>query len=119
MLKDMSSQYNFSIELYMMLKSNTIQWKNKLSPGVKYLKAFCDYVLHSKVIAFIPHVSVKDILGKHDCDRRRGKWIVKIQEFYLGIKPTKFIKGQGLAKLMVEGNFRTIGINELNVAFLF
>jgi hypothetical protein len=40
---------------------------------VKALKSFCDYVLYSRVIAFVPHVAMKDILGKQDCDGRRGK----------------------------------------------
>ena len=30
------------------------------------------------------------------------------------IKPTKLIKGQGLAKLMAETNFQTLDINELD-----
>ena len=42
---------------------------------------------------------MKDILLHGDVEGRRGKWIVKIQEYDLDIKPTKLVKGQGLAKI--------------------
>jgi hypothetical protein len=66
---------------------------------VKSLKSFRIYVLHSKVIAYVPSASVKDILIHPDIDGR-SKWIVKILEFDLEIKPTKLVKGQGLAKVL-------------------
>jgi hypothetical protein len=58
--------------------------------------------------------SVKDILIQPDIDGRRGKWIAKILEFDLEIKPTKLIKGQGLAKLLAESNCKALGINFIN-----
>jgi len=60
---------------------------------VKAVKAFKVYVLHSKITAYVPSASVKDILIQPDIDGRRGKWIAKILEFDLEIKPTKLIKG--------------------------
>jgi hypothetical protein len=81
---------------------------------VKALKAFRFYVLHSKIIAYVPSASVKDILIQPDIDEKRGKWIAKILEFDLEIKPTKLIKGQGLAKLLAESNCRALGINFIN-----
>jgi hypothetical protein len=81
---------------------------------VKALKAFRVYVLHSKIIAYVPSASVKDILIQPDMDGKRGKWIAKILEFDLEIKPTKLIKGQGLAKLLVESNCKALGINFVN-----
>jgi hypothetical protein len=80
---------------------------------VKALKAFRTYVLHSKIIAYVPTSSVKDILVQPDSDGKRGRWLAKIQEFDLEIKPTKLVKGQGLAKLLAESNFRALGINSL------
>jgi hypothetical protein len=80
---------------------------------VKALKDFRTYVLHSKIIAYVPTSSVKDILVQSDSDGKRGRWISKIQEFDLEIKPTRLIKGQGLAKLLAESNFRALGINGL------
>jgi hypothetical protein len=81
---------------------------------VKSLKAFRIYVLHSKITAYVPSTSMKDILIQPDIDGRRGKWIAKIIEFDLEIKPTKLVKGQGLAKLLAESNCRALGINFIN-----
>jgi hypothetical protein len=60
---------------------------------VKYLKSFRFYVLHSRVTAYVPSASMKDILIQLDIDGRRGKWIAKILEFDLEINPTKLVKG--------------------------
>ena len=68
---------------------------------IKALKDFRVYILHSHTIAYVPNIIVKDILSQ-DPDGKRGKWIVVILENDLEIKPTKLIKGQGLAKLMAE-----------------
>jgi hypothetical protein len=78
---------------------------------VKALKAFRTYVLHSKIIAYVPTSAVKDILVQPDSDGKRGRWLAKIQEFDLEVKPTKLIKGQGLAKLLAESNLRALDIN--------
>jgi hypothetical protein len=68
---------------------------------VKSLKDFRMYILHSHVIAYVPNNSVKDILTQPDPEGRRGKWIESMLEYHLEIKPTKLIKGKGLAKMMV------------------
>ena len=81
---------------------------------VKALKAFRVYVLHSKITAYVPLASVKDILIQPDIDGRRGKWIAKILEFDLEIKPTKLIKEQDLAKLLAESNCKALGISFIN-----
>jgi hypothetical protein len=81
---------------------------------VKNLKYFRVYVLHSKVIAYVPVASVKEILIQPDMDGRRSKWIAKILEFDLEIKPTKLVKGQGLAKLLAESNCKALGVNFIN-----
>ena len=79
----------------------------------KYLKSFRTYVLHSRIISYVPTSSVKDILVQPDSDGRRGRWLAKIQEFDLEVKSTKLVKGQGLAKLLAESNFRALEINHL------
>ena len=61
------------------------------------MKAFRTYVLQSQIIAYVPNAAVKDVLLQGDVEGRRGKWIAKIQEYDLDIKPTKLVKGQGLA----------------------
>jgi hypothetical protein len=80
---------------------------------VKVLNPFRTYVLHSKVIVYIPTSSVKEILVQSDSDGKRGRWLAKIQEFDLEIKPTRLVKGQGLAKILAESNFRALRINGL------
>jgi hypothetical protein len=57
---------------------------------------------------------MKDILIQPDLDRRRRWWIAKILEFNLEINPTKLVKGQGLAKLLVESNCKYLGVNFIN-----
>jgi len=48
----------------------------------------------------VENSTIKDIVNQLDNDGRRGKWIAKIQEYDLEIKPTKSVKEQGLAKLL-------------------
>jgi len=80
---------------------------------VKALKAFRTYILQSKIIAYVPSAAVKDILIQPDIDGR-SKWIAKILEFDLEIRPTKLIKGQGLAKLLAKANCQALGISFIN-----
>jgi hypothetical protein len=49
-----------------------------------------------------------------DIDGKRSKWIDKIMEFDLEMKPTKLVKGQGLARLLAKSNFKALGINFMN-----
>ena len=78
---------------------------------IKSLKEFRIYIVHSKVIAYVPSASVKDVLTQPDIDGKREKWITKFIEFDIEVKPTKLFKGQGLAKLMVEENCSLLDIN--------
>jgi hypothetical protein len=78
---------------------------------VKSLKSFRVYVLHSRIISYVPSAAVKEILIYPDIDGKRSKWIAKILEFYLEIKPTKLVKGHGLTKLLAESNCSTMGVN--------
>ena len=74
------------------------------------LKDFKVYILHSHTIAYMPNIVVKDILSQ-ELDGKRGKWIAVILEYDIEIKPTKLIKGQGLAQLMAESNLQALDIN--------
>ena len=49
-------------------------------------------------------MSQQDFLGI------RGKRVSNIQEYDLEIKPTKLIKGQGLANMLTQGNEEALGI---------
>eukprot|EP00253_Pinus_taeda_P030308 PITA_30308 len=70
--------------------------------------------MYSHVITYVPNAVVKDILTQEGIEGKRGKWIANILEYDIEIKPTKLIKGQGLAKLMTETNFQALDINELD-----
>ena len=48
---------------------------------------------------------------KTDPEGRQGKWIAALLEYDVEIKPTKLIKGQGLANLMAESNLHALDIN--------
>ena len=77
------------------------------------LKDFRVYILHSPIVAYVPSAAVKDILTQLDPEGRRAKWIPILLEYDLEIKHIKLIKGQRLAKLMVE-----TGVNDVDINFL-
>ena len=79
---------------------------------IKALKAFRIYILQSKVIAYVPSGSVKDVLVQPDIDGKRSKWVAKMIEFDIEIKPVKLVRGQGLARLLAEENCRALKIYE-------
>jgi len=60
---------------------------------IKSLKAFRIYILHSKVIAYVPSASLKDVLTQPNDDGRRAKRIAKLIEFNIELKPTKLVRG--------------------------
>eukprot|EP00253_Pinus_taeda_P023559 PITA_23559 len=91
------------------LKYNIIE-KRDLSL-VKSVKDFRVYILHSHILAYVPNAAIKDVLVQTDPEGRQGKWIATLLEYDLEIKPTKLIKGQGLAKLMAESNLQALDIN--------
>jgi len=78
---------------------------------VQALKHFKGYVGYSRVIAFVPHTT-EDIMSQHDYLGIRGKWISRIQEYDLEIKPTSKIKGQGFAKMLTEENERALDVGK-------
>ena len=78
---------------------------------VKALKFFRIYILHSKIIAYVPNVVIREILTKPDGEGKWGKWIAKIMEYDVEIKPTNLVKGQGLEKLLVDSNCEALGLH--------
>jgi len=75
------------------------------------MNSFRNYVLHPKVIACVPNSVVKDILVQATIEGKRGKWIAKIHEYDMEIKPTKLVKGQGLEKLLTYANCVAMGVS--------
>ena len=78
---------------------------------IKALKDFRIYILHSHIIAHVPSATAKGILTQPDPEGRRAKWIATLLEYDIKIKPTKLIKGQGLAKMMANSNCEALQIN--------
>ena len=79
--------------------------------SVKVLKEFRVYILHSHSTVFVPSAAIKDILTQAEPDGRRDKWIATLLEYDIEIKPTKLVKGKGLAKLMAQSNCESLGVN--------
>ena len=75
------------------------------------MKKFRIYILHAKFITYVPSAAVKDVLTQPNIDGKRDKWIAKLIEFDIEVKPTKLVKGLGLAKLMAKENCELMGIN--------
>jgi hypothetical protein len=78
---------------------------------VKASKSIRVYVLQSKITAYVRSDSIKEILVHPDSEGKRGKWIVKLLEYDMYIKPTKLIKGQGLAKLLSDLNCKALELH--------
>ena len=53
------------------LKYNTLE--KQAYSLVKALKFFRIYILHSKIIAYVPNAAIKDILTQPDFEGKRGK----------------------------------------------
>ena len=49
-------------------------------------------------------------MSQQDCLGIRGKWVSKIQAYGLDMRPRKLIKGQGLAKMLAQGNEEALGM---------
>jgi hypothetical protein len=77
---------------------------------VKSLKHFRVFIGYSMVIGYVHNSTVKDVLSQVEGLGSRGRWIAKIQEYDLEIKPTKLIKGQGLTKMLIENNEKALGM---------
>eukprot|EP00253_Pinus_taeda_P017583 PITA_17583 len=82
-----------------------------LQKGNQAIKDFRIYVLHFHIVTYVPSVVIKDILTQANPDCKRGKWIEKLLKYDIDIKPTKLVKGQGLAKLMTQSNLDCLDIN--------
>ena len=67
--------------------------------------------MHSHSTVFVPSTAIKDILTQADPDGRRAKWFATLLEYDIEIRPTKLVKGQGLAKLMAHSNYEAWEVN--------
>ena len=76
--------------------------------------AFRHYLIGAIVITFFFTTTVKDIFSQQEVSGRRCRWINRIQEFNIYIQITKLVRGQGLAKLMIEANLEENQINQFD-----
>ena len=84
---------------------------------IKALKDFRVYILYSHIISYVPNSVIKDILTQNGPEGKRGKWIATILDYDIEIKNTKLIKGQGLAKLTAESNYKALDINFIGALY--
>jgi hypothetical protein len=56
---------------------NYTTMENQAYALVKSLKHFRVYIGYSRVVGYVPHPAVKDILGQQYCLGVRGKWVSK------------------------------------------
>ena len=80
---------------------------------VKSWKEFRVYIFQSHIIAYVPRNVVKSILTQPNPEGKREKWIIVLLEYDIEIKPTNFIKGQGLANMMTKSKFESLQMNFL------
>ena len=50
----------------------------------------------------MPHPTIHNLFVQKELGERRENWVTTLQEYDLEFKPTTFVKGQGLCKLMAE-----------------
>src|SRR5713226_7436944 len=69
----------------------------------KAVKQFRPYILKNRTKVIVPYPAVRSLLVQKELGERRGNWVTALQEYDLEFKPATIIKGQGLCKLMTEG----------------
>ena len=69
----------------------------------KVVKQFRTYILNNITKVIVPHPAVRSLFVQKELGERRGNWVTALQEYDLEFKPTTIVKGQGLCKLMNEG----------------
>jgi len=90
-------------------------WKSK-PMHLLSLKYSMAYVGYSKIVEYVPHSTIKYILGRWDYLKVRGKWVENIQEYDLEIRSTKLINGKGFANFPTKGDETALGIDsEINL----
>ena len=70
----------------------------------KAVKQFRSYILNNRMKVIVPHLAVRSLFVQKELGERRGNWVTYLQEYYLEFKPASIVRGQGLCKLMAEGN---------------
>lgn len=64
---------------------------------MKALMKFKHYISQNKTTIYIVHPNVWNFILQGELGEKQVKWVNKIQEYDLEIKPTKIIKGEALS----------------------
>ena len=70
----------------------------------KAVKQFRPYILKNWTKVIVPHPAVRSLFVQKELGERRGNWVTALQEYDLEFNPASIVRGQGLCKLMAEGN---------------
>jgi hypothetical protein len=70
---------------------------------VKAVAHFRTYILNSHVIVYVPSSPLNMFLNHQLREGKWENWLAQIQEYDIEIKPLKVVKGQGLCKLIANG----------------
>ena len=70
----------------------------------KAVKQFRPYILKNRTKVIVPHPAVRSLFMQKELGERRGNWVTALQEYDLEFKPASIVRGQGLCRLMAEGN---------------
>ena len=68
----------------------------------KAIKQFRPHILKNQTKVIVPHPVVRSLFVQKELGERRGNWVTSLQDD-LQFKPASILKGQGLCKLMIEG----------------
>jgi hypothetical protein len=71
---------------------------------VKTVAHFPKYILKSHIISYVPSSPMKMLLNQQLREGKWDNWLAKIQEYDIEIKTLNEIKGQGLCKLIANGD---------------
>ena len=69
----------------------------------KAVKQFKPYIRKNCTKVIVPHPAVRSLFVQKELGERRGNWVTALQEYDLEFKLEAIVKGQGLCKLMTEG----------------
>ena len=69
----------------------------------KAVNQFRPYILKNQTKVVVPHPTVRSLFIQKELGERRGNWVTALQEYDLEFKLVAIINGQGIWKLMAEG----------------
>lgn len=87
-LKEYEAKYNFV--------------KKQALAVVKGLKKYRHFIACNKTTACVAHHVIREYIMEGNITEKRTKWITKILEYDIDIRPTKIIHGKGLCEYIAQ-----------------